>query len=274
MHTHRWIVLFPVAWFVGVTCQGADAPTRQPRIIGHRALMHDAPENTLAGIVAALELRIGFEFDIRRSKDGVLICMHDATVNRTTNGKGKVADLTLAELKKLDAGSWLSPAFADQKVPTLEEVFLLLKQRGRPGLLAALDLKVNDEKLASEVVKLAREQDVLDHCLCIGETITSPVLRRALRAADSKIGIAVLAQTADDLDAALKDEHADWAYVRFVPTAEQVERAHRAGKKVFLVGKAVAGREPENWNRAKAAGVDAMLTDHPLECRQLWRKAP
>src|SRR5204863_264652 len=108
--------------------------------------------------------------------------------------------------------------------------------------------------------------------LCIGETIEDLVLRRALRQADSKIGIAVLAQKAEDLDAALKDEHADWVYVRFVPDAGQVERAHKAGKKVFLVGKTVAGREPENWNRAREAGVDALLTDHPLECCQLWRK--
>src|SRR5438093_1108721 len=75
-----------------------------PRIIGHRGLMFDAPENTLAGFAACLEQRVGFELDIRRSKDGHLVIMHDATVNRTTNGTGPVADLTLAELKKLDAG--------------------------------------------------------------------------------------------------------------------------------------------------------------------------
>jgi hypothetical protein len=51
-----------------------------------------------------------------------------------------------------------------------------------------------------------------------------------------------------------------------------VKKSHEARKKVFLVGPTVMGREPDNWKKAKAAGVDAMLTDHPLECRQVWKK--
>src|SRR5262249_20972070 len=98
--------------------------------IGHRGLMKLAPENTLVGFAACIELRVGFELDIRRTKDGVLVVMHDPDVKRTTNGAGKVAELTLAELRKLDAGSWFERGFAGTRVPTLDEVFALLKERG------------------------------------------------------------------------------------------------------------------------------------------------
>lgn len=242
-----------------------------PRIIGHRGLMFDAPENTLAGFAACLEQRAGFELDIRRSKDGHLVLMHDATVNRTTNGIGRVADLTLAELIKLDAGSWFDPAFAGERVPTLDEVFALLKERIRGSSLVALDIKMNDETLAGDIAKLARKHGVSKQLVCIGLAISDPAIRKALRAADRDISIAVLAQKAEALPTALKDEPADWVYVRFVPTAEQMAEAHKAGKKVFLVGPTVAGREPDNWRSARDAGVDALLTDYPLECRRTWR---
>jgi hypothetical protein len=83
----------------------------------------------------------------------------------------------------------------------------------------------------------------------------------------------VLAPTAEDLPAALNDPDADWVYVRFVPTAAQVEAVHRAGKRIFLSGPAVSGKEPASWRLAGDRGVDALLTDFPLSCRQSWRDA-
>jgi hypothetical protein len=62
--------------------------------------------------------------------------------------------------------------------------------------------------------------------------------------------------------------------VRFLPTADEVKTIHGMSKRVFLVGKLVAGHEPENWRRAADVGVDALLTDYPLECRDTFRKNP
>jgi glycerophosphoryl diester phosphodiesterase len=98
----------------------AEEPAR-PLIVAHRGLLQHAPENTLANFRACLELRLGLEFDVQRTKDGHLVCIHDDTVNRTTNGTGNVADLTLDEIRRLDAGSWFDPTFAGEKVPTIEE---------------------------------------------------------------------------------------------------------------------------------------------------------
>src|SRR5262249_48598562 len=82
---------------------GKDRRPRRPLVVGHRGLLKHAPENTLCNMRACLELRIGIELDVRRSKDGQLIVLHDDTLDRTTNGKGKACDFTLVELKKLDA---------------------------------------------------------------------------------------------------------------------------------------------------------------------------
>src|SRR6478672_11430748 len=83
----------------------------RPQVIGHRGLLQSAPENTLAGFRACLDLRVGFEFDVRRTSDGQLVCLHDQTLERTTNGKGLLSGLPWSEVEKLDAGGWFDPAF-------------------------------------------------------------------------------------------------------------------------------------------------------------------
>jgi len=89
--------------------------------IGHRGDSLRAPENTVAAFVACSNKADLVEWDVRVSADGTLVIMHDATVNRTTDGSGNVAALTLAQLKALDAGSKFSPSFAGERIPTLEE---------------------------------------------------------------------------------------------------------------------------------------------------------
>jgi glycerophosphoryl diester phosphodiesterase len=110
-------------------------------VIGHRGNSSEAPENTLAAINEAFGVGAGMvEVDIHLSRDGVPVVVHDESVDRTTNGKGLVAQLTLAELKTLDAGFWKSPKYAGEKIPTLGEVLLAAKGKG----LILLDLKVDN----------------------------------------------------------------------------------------------------------------------------------
>src|SRR5207244_10906712 len=97
-----------------------------------------------------------------------------------------------------------------------------LTRRGQPDTLVAVDMKIDDGKVEAEVVALAKKHGVLDRILCIGTTISSAEVRRRLRQADANTPVAVLAQTEKDLPAALADRDANWAYLRFVPTAEQV----------------------------------------------------
>ncbi|MFI7544559.1 glycerophosphodiester phosphodiesterase [Actinoplanes sp. NPDC049599] len=103
--------------------------------VAHRGYSAVAPENTLpalaAGVLAGATL---IEFDVRTTADGVPVVIHDRTVDRTTDGTGHVAELTLDEIAALDAGSWFSPAYAGTRIPLLREVIDLLRAPG-PELL-------------------------------------------------------------------------------------------------------------------------------------------
>lgn len=110
-------------------------------VVGHRGFSGVAPENTVASFKKALEVGVDMiELDVHLSKDGQVVVIHDDTLNRTTNGKGKVVSYTLNELKQLDAGSWFSPEFSGEKIPTLREVLELI--RGRTAL--NIELKKGD----------------------------------------------------------------------------------------------------------------------------------
>jgi glycerophosphoryl diester phosphodiesterase len=118
-------------------------PTRAmpelPRVIGHRGAAAVAPENTLTSLRKAKELgAVWVEFDVKLTRDGAAVLMHDERLERTTDGQGAVAQLTLAELQKLDAGAWFGPSFAGERVPTLADALALC---GELGLGINLEIK-------------------------------------------------------------------------------------------------------------------------------------
>lgn len=107
-----------------------------PLVIAHRGYSAVAPENTPAAFEGAL--RVGadlLELDIALDADGVPVVVHDVTLDRTTDSAGRVADVSSAQLRTVDAGSWFSPAFAGQPVPTLAQVVSLVARFPRAGLL-------------------------------------------------------------------------------------------------------------------------------------------
>ncbi len=131
MLVHKKIVLF----FVLLTLQiviaqstrtnGVILPERG--ICAHRGAMETHPENTISAFKEAIRLGAHMiEFDVRMTKDGKLVIMHDKSVNRTTNGSGLVSDLTYDEIKKLDAGRWKSEMFKGERIPTLKETLQVM----------------------------------------------------------------------------------------------------------------------------------------------------
>ncbi|MEO7742181.1 MAG: glycerophosphodiester phosphodiesterase [Usitatibacter sp.] len=101
-----------------------------PRLFAHRGGGALAPENTLAAI--RLGQSLGYtahEIDVKLSQDGVPVLLHDATLERTTNGRGRAADLPWAELEKLDAGSWHSPRFAGERIASFAQAAALFRSR-------------------------------------------------------------------------------------------------------------------------------------------------
>ncbi|MEX0787322.1 MAG: glycerophosphodiester phosphodiesterase family protein [Anaerolineales bacterium] len=110
---------------------------RAPLVIGHRGAARSAPENTLAGFRRALAVGAdAVELDAKLTADGVAVCHHDRTLERTTNGKGRVLDWTWEALRHLDAGSHFGTAFAGEPIPRLEDVFAELG----PSLLINVEL--------------------------------------------------------------------------------------------------------------------------------------
>jgi len=121
-------------------------------IIAHRGFSGSYPENTLKSFAEAIKLKPdATECDVHRTSDGKIVVMHDESVDRTTNGKGLIANLTLAQLRKLDAGSWKSPKFKGEKVPTLEELLDLVK--GKLPLL----IEIKDYGITQETVAIVRK---------------------------------------------------------------------------------------------------------------------
>ncbi len=114
-------------------------------VIGHRGASAYYPENTMAAFEAAYEMGAEMiELDILLSKDGVPVVIHDETLDRTTNGAGKVADYTLTELQKLDAGLWFGREHAGEQIPTLEEVLGFAKDR------ITLNIEIKTEAVTDE----------------------------------------------------------------------------------------------------------------------------
>jgi glycerophosphoryl diester phosphodiesterase len=145
-------LLVCIAMTVGVTSVVGSASGSKKILVAHRGASAYAPEHTLAAYRLALEQGADFvEQDLGLTKDGVLMCLHDATLERTTNveqlfperhrreGTAKrwyLADFTLAEIKQLDAGSWFGQAFAGERVPTFDEAVALV--RGKAGIFPEL----------------------------------------------------------------------------------------------------------------------------------------
>ncbi len=119
--------IHPIIWQYFIPSSQLKSNTKNIQIAAHRGASNLAPENTLAAIQKALEIGVEIiEIDVHLTKDHQLVVLHDELLDRTTNGTGKVSDFTLKELKQLDAGSWFSKEFKDEKIPTLAEVLNLI----------------------------------------------------------------------------------------------------------------------------------------------------
>lgn len=119
-------------------------------ICAHRGAMNTHPENTISAFKEAIRLGAHMiEFDVRMTKDGQLVIIHDKSVDRTTNGSGLVNELTLKKLKKLDAGTWKSEKFKGEKIPTLKEALQVMPD----NIWLNIHLK-GDEKLGKATAEV------------------------------------------------------------------------------------------------------------------------
>lgn len=134
-------------------------PPSLPRVIGHRGARGHAPENTLAGIEKAAALGCRWvEFDVKLTADNHIVLMHDDELDRTTDGKGPVAETTLEDIRKLDAGRWFSADYAGERVPTLDEAMAVLTARGMSANIEIKACKGREAETGAAVAKAIAER--------------------------------------------------------------------------------------------------------------------
>ena len=249
---------------------GADEGDADPILLAHRGLVRHAPENTLPGFAAAIELGLSIELDVYQTRDEHLVIIHDKSVDRTTNGTGEVSKMTLAEIRKLDAGSWFDPRFAGEKVPTLEEVFKLIHEHQRTPVTIGLNMKVISPGIEKNIVQHVEKYELFDQLFAFGQPIDST---RRFKEANPKLRTTTQhIRNAEQFDADLRDPFADDLWVVFVPDAKEVEQARKLGKRVW-VSLHIAENRPDTWDKARTSKVDGICTDWPLECCLHWRLA-
>ena len=245
---------------------------QQPLVIAHRGAAADAPENTLA----AFELALGqgadaIELDVHLSADGVPVVIHDMRLDRTTSGKGLVREHTVAEIRRLDAGSWFNrrhsskarARYSAQRIPLLAEVLALARARqclvfveiktgGKtyPGIEAKVMEEIRRAGVAPRATIMSFDQEILrgirrlDPEIALGTSSDRPV--PTLRRARSLAARCVVPH---------------WA----LATPRFIRRAHAAGLQVIVW----TVNQPRAMRRMLANAVDGIITDYPARLVEL-----
>jgi len=237
---------------------------KPPWIIGHRGFPARCPENTLAAFEAAIAAgAVMIELDVMLSRDRKLVVIHDDTLERTTNGQGAVAELSLAELKRLDAGSWYHPRFADQRLPGLDEVLDLVNNR----IYINIEIKSNayephhpPDAIEVQVVDLLRQKKSVESGMI--SSFNAHILEQVASMQDAPV-IAFISDKAADsntVDMCTRLKTFSWHPDQAVVTRSQVKKMHAAGIKVFPYNVDTL----EDYMKMAAMDVDGVITDDPV----------
>ena len=133
-------------------------------VAGHRGAAALFPENTLTGYRRALELGVDMlEIDLQRTADGEIVLIHDARADRTTDGSGLIREMTLEQVRRLDAGVRFAPEYRGERIPTLRELCELL--RGWPGILLNVEIKEMCREIVDQAVALLDEYHLVEKCV-------------------------------------------------------------------------------------------------------------
>ena len=227
----------------------------QPLIIGHRGAAAVAPENTLAAFEAAIKAGAdGVEFDVRLSRDGVPVVIHDNSLYRTGGVRRRVDDLTFNELSQIDVGSWFGPGFSNQRVPSLAQLFELFDSN---NLILYLEMKGKQTRLAEECCRLI-EQHRMKHRV-IFECRHSTV--QAVKKIDATMKTAALFRPPVTFifKKALAAAPSEIALHHRLTNKRLVERARLANLKVVTW----TVDDPAWVKRAQTTGIDVLITNNP-----------
>lgn len=221
----------------------------------HRGASGQAPENTLGALERAIALGADMaEVDLRLTADGLLAVIHDATLERTTSGRGRVADHAMADLARLDAGSWFEPAWCDQRVPELGQALSLL--RGRLRLNLELKPDGRPEAMLDELLRQLARHDMAAQCIV---TSFDADLVDELKARAPHVAAGYIFGPGDLPGWAFSAKVEVLSAEQSLVDAAFCEFATAAGKSVHVW----TVDEPAAMRRFATLGVDAVITNHP-----------
>ena len=202
------------------------------KTIAHRGLYSSVPENTIASFEqACLNGFWGIETDIYNTLDGELVCIHDKTVDRTTDGTGTVNNMTFKEIQActIDTGNGISD-YPGLKIPKFEDYIAVCKQYGAIPVIEIKGIKNNDIKYYKKMLSIIREYGMEDNCMCIGSLECMTIVRSLTR----RIHVQVIVYQGDDPTddlllqiAALENSGADFHNTHI--SSNMIKKCHELG---------------------------------------------
>lgn len=222
------------------------------KITAHRGSSKYAPENTLAAIDVAIKNGSDFaEVDIQETKDGEIVILHDKNLSRTTGLDKNIWEVTLDEIKELDAGIWFNEKFKGSRIPTLEE--LIDYSKGKIKLNIEIKTNGHEKTLIPKLINLIKEKDVLDSCVVTSRDYNA---LQELEAIEPKIKTGyILYVTVKNLRNLNVDFYSvEETYV----TKEFIKLAHKIGREVHVW----TINEENDMEKFINLGVDNIITDN------------
>ncbi len=229
---------------------------QNPTVMAHRGLSADAPENTLYAFSDAISVGADFiELDVQQTRDGVLVVMHDSNLKRTTGVNKDIWDVDYADIQDLDAGSWFDPAYANARIPTLEETLQFVDKRAKLNI-EIKPTKHGSDTLEQDVAELITRYQYTDACYVTSFSYGS---LKKVKEANPEIRTGYLMSVAYGQFYSLKYADAFSLNKVFV-TSQVVNAAHQQGKQIFAwtVNSMSEVRSLCNLH------VDSIITDDPV----------
>lgn len=229
---------------------------QNPTVMAHRGLSADAPENTLYAFSDAISVGADFiELDVQQTRDGVLVVMHDSNLKRTTGVNKDIWDVDYADIQNLDAGSWFDPAYANARIPTLEETLQFVDKRARLNI-EIKPTKHGSDTLEQDVAELITQYQYTDACYVTSFSYSS---LKKVKEVNPEIRTGYLMSVAYGQFYSLKYADAFSLNKVFV-TSQVVNAAHQQGKQIFAwtVNSMSEVRSLCNLH------VDSIITDDPV----------
>lgn len=231
-------------------------------VTAHRGSSTRAPENTLSAIRQAITDQSDYaEIDVQETLDGVIVVLHDSDLMRVTGEKLNIWETTFAEVRELDAGSWFSPEFAGEKIPTLEEAIAVAQDRIKLNI--ELKFYKHNQKLTERVVSIIRSENFADQCI-----ITSMNYQELLKVKELynriKVGFIFF-----EAIGSVFDFNVDlFSIFRNKATASFISKAQKREKEVhvWLVNTPVA------MEHFIYLGVDNIVTDYPAKLVSILKR--